>query len=133
MVLNRFDTCSSRFSTLKWLKIFLWVGALISTVKPSIPAIRASFGLLMRKNQLELGNKHGTLLENRRLIQAHYLSYGVYIPINDILIRKRQIKTSISDTYEVNCPETCLQIWVPLKFKFPILGDKVFEWNLTKS
>ncbi len=69
-------------------------------------------------------------VEVRRRVQRHFLSHNVYIPLEDIVI------TAASETepnelallMQKACGRGRLFVWIPLKFRVPITGEKVFEW-----
>ena len=72
--------------------------------------------------------------EFRRREQRYFLDSGVYIPLEDIMFvdqlgRGRQ---NYAVAIRENCsglgPERGLAIWLPLKIKVPLLGERVKEW-----
>ena len=72
-------------------------------------------------------------LDLRRRVQAYYLSYGVYIPLDDILGAPNEPVSSSGHFDRNECHANGLRVWVPLRIKLPLLGEKVYEWCLTKS
>jgi hypothetical protein len=72
--------------------------------------------------------------EFRRKEQRYFLESGIYIPLEDIMFVDQLAKAgkSYSKALKENCSdlndERGLAIWLPLKIKIPLLGERVQEW-----
>lgn len=69
-------------------------------------------------------------LEIRRQLQHHFLSHNVYIPLEDIVITQpaEGEPSELALLMQKACGRGRLYVWIPLKFRVPITGEKVFEW-----
>ena len=73
-------------------------------------------------------------LSTQRKIQKHFLSYGVYIPIDDIVVNMGLNKLdNYNQLHESTCGTAKIYIWLPIKIRFPIIGEKVWEWCLKQG
>jgi hypothetical protein len=113
----------------------LWAAALYVSTHQAVKAAIASAFLLQNSELTNLLNKPQTLaLDGQRFIQRHFLSYGVYIPLEDIVIRgMRSVEPTIVPLMEQSCGEGRAYVWVPLRFQLPAVGEKVLEWCLVKA
>lgn len=70
----------------------------------------------------------------QRKVQKHYLDYGIYIPLDDIILNQDENSaiTQLSLLEQV-CGEGTLYIWVPIRIRIPVLGEKVLEWCLLRK
>jgi hypothetical protein len=72
--------------------------------------------------------------EFRRKEQRYFLDSGIYIPLEDIMFVDQLAKAGKSYTTALkeNCSDLNdvrgLAIWLPLKIKIPLLGERVQEW-----
>lgn len=72
--------------------------------------------------------------EFRRKEQKYFLESGIYIPLEDIMFVDQLAKGG--KTYAMALRESCsglghergLAIWLPLKIKIPLFGERVKEW-----
>ena len=125
----------------KWVRtrfvtalIFSWALALGVSAKDAVPSIRASFAILKQHELWELPRNLEESVDRQRQIQAHYLSYGVYIPLDDIVIGAQDSRSQpLMKPIEGMCGPSSTAIWVPVAFHFPIFGEKVFEWCLART
>ena len=104
--------------------IVTWSGA------PSIMALVATSQLEPIHRNPALDGDDQAILGLRRQIQKHYLNYGVYLPLEDIMLRDQVLKlnASLDNALHRYCSDAVLGIWVPLKFRLPIIGERVVEW-----
>jgi hypothetical protein len=117
-----------------FLVLLLWSGAFAISFKDAIPAIRASYAILNSENFWDPSKNLEESISRQRQIQAHYLSYGVYIPLDDIVIGAHVSNTQpLMKSIEGVCGPGVTAIWVPVPFHFPIFGEKVFEWCLVRT
>lgn len=111
-----------------------WALALGVSVKDAVPPVRASLALLKQKDVWQIPKNLEESLDRQRQIQAHYLSYGVYIPLDDIVIGAQDSRSQpLMKPIEGICGSTTPAVWVPVAFHFPIFGEKVFEWCLVRT
>lgn len=109
----------------------LWISAASISMHDAVNPIQASIALLRSNDFERLLSSGAPLLDTQRTIQAHYLSYGVYIPLDDIVMNAQE-KQPLRELLESACKPGRATIWVPLKFHIPLAGEKVFEWCLVK-
>lgn len=138
---SRERNMSNSSGTKNWAKarfvtalILSWAIALAVSAKDAVPPLRASFAILKQTDLWEIPKSLEESLDRQRQIQAHYLSYGVYIPLDDIVIGAQDTRSQpLLASIEGVCGPGSTAIWVPVAFHFPILGEKVFEWCLVRT
>ena len=122
----------------RWLKSLFWAAllalpTLAALVWSCFPAILASWAVVshdpptMTKDDW-LNPAH--VLELRRQIQKHFLANRVYIPLDDI-VAPSPLGAEPGDALllmQKACGHGRLYVWIPLKFKVPLTGEKVIEW-----
>lgn len=66
----------------------------------------------------------------RRGLQRCLSDHDVYIPLEDIRWNDNGLLTSFDSswTMQIQCDRARLHVWVPLRFKLPVIGEKVIEW-----
>ena len=108
------------------------LAALYSSSKPALDAFWASHTIGSSLNLSDLSQS--PVLSSKRKIQRHYLDYGIYIPIDDIILDLEEgDQISQSKMLRKVCGEGNAYVWVPLRFRLPLIGEKVFEWCLTMN
>jgi hypothetical protein len=119
----------------RWWLAPLWATALYVSTHQAAKAAIASALLLNNPELSTLLQKPQTMaLDGQRFIQRHFLSYGVYIPLEDIVIRGvTSVEPTIVPLMEQSCGEGQAYVWVPLRFQLPVVGEKVLEWCLVKA
>lgn len=111
-----------------------WVIALGLSARDAVPSLLASFTILKQSAVWETPKNLEESLHRQRQIQAHYLSYGVYIPLDDIVLGDHDTRSRpLMTPTEGVCGSSMSGIWVPVAFHFPIFGEKVFEWCLVRT
>lgn len=112
------------------LTIFALFAAAYSSTYPAAKAIYA--GLQFQEGTIK--KYDDDFLTLQREVQKHFLGYGIYIPIDDIILKraKQHNKTYLS-LLKKTCGVGSIYVWVPLKFRIPIIGEKVIEWCLLKK
>lgn len=111
----------------------LCIAVYVSTSQ-SIKAFIASAHFLIDLDESSLLNSEGSDLNQKRLIQKHFLRYGVYIPIDDVIFANKGPNESLHVQFlQATCGQASLYIWVPLKFRLPLAGEKVSEWCLATN
>lgn len=125
----------SRKLRVRWWLAPLWATALYVSTHQAAKAAIASAFLLQNSELTNLLNKPQTLaLDGQRFIQRHFLSYGVYIPLEDIVIRgMTSVEPTLVPLMQQSCGEGRAYVWVPLRFQLPVVGEKVLEWCLVKA
>ena len=94
------------------------------------PAMKASIASYFLPKSLVFRNiqKASEPLIQKRALQKYYLSWDVYIPLDDIVISdERMIDHSLLKVLKSSCGVGRVFVWVPLRFHIPILGEKVLE------
>jgi hypothetical protein len=72
--------------------------------------------------------------EIRRSIQGHFLSHRIYIPTEDIVIRKAEGNDlEILKLLAETCGLADIYIWVPIRYRLPLVGEQTLEWCLAKT
>lgn len=119
----------------RWWLAPLWATAFYVSTHQAAKAAIASALLLQNQELTSLLKKPQTIaLDGQRFIQRHFLSYGVYIPLEDIVIRgMTSVEPTIVPLMEQSCGEGQAYVWVPLRFQLPVVGEKVLEWCLVKA
>jgi len=76
-------------------------------------------------------------LKNARKVQLHFLKYRVYIPLEDIIISTEELTSSSYESQKKPPKKSILWcnleksiLWIPIKYKVPIVGERVFQWCL---
>jgi hypothetical protein len=124
-----------RKSRFRWWLAPLWATALYVSTHQAAKAAIASAFLLQNPELTTIINKPQSIAQDsQRFIQRHFLSYGVYIPLEDIVVRgKTSVEPTIVPLMEQSCGEGQAYVWVPLRFQLPVVGEKVLEWCLVKA
>lgn len=85
-----------------------------------------------RKSQIQVNEIVRT--DFRRSQQKYFLDYGIYVPLEDIMYvdqlpsgGERYADALISSCAGLR-PGDGIAIWLPLKIKLPLIGEKVREW-----
>lgn len=73
-------------------------------------------------------------IEYKRSEQKFFQSYGLYLPLEDIMFIAQLPSggTRYADALRRTCSGVIagsgIAIWLPLKIKLPLVGERVFEW-----
>ena len=78
-------------------------------------------------------------VELRRHLQKHFLNHNVYIPMEDIVVANpnetdqghagnERNPANVAMLMQKACGKGRLYVWIPLKIRVPISGEKVIEW-----
>jgi hypothetical protein len=114
-----------------------WVIAILVVAVWSSSASLAVFWATTRhppisRMALRLGEPE--LTEFKRSEQKFFLDYGLYVPIDDIMFVGQLPSggTRYAEALARSCSGimagTGIAIWLPLKLKLPLLGERVLEW-----
>ncbi len=121
------------------LKKLYWSGILLTafvicSIWTSYPALRvtwAAFNLTIPTYSMDEWEASEITSEIRRIVQNHFLKHKIYIPHEDITIVTDQIyddNMRLSALTERACGLGQVFVWMPVAFKLPIVGHKVYEW-----
>lgn len=99
----------------------------------TLDAVKALFAVSTLKSFTELidaASNPQEMLKIRRSIQKHFLNSGVYVPMEDIVVASlnKENTSRLNFLMEKACGKGKLYIWVPIRFKWPIIGERVFDW-----
>jgi len=99
-----------------------------------VQALLASADLRLDQEPDSLLDSSDFELQQKRLVQQHFLKFGIYIPIDDVIVNDRNL---VDEPYrsmlEKSCGSGRLFVWVPIKFRLPLIGEKIVEWCLVKK
>jgi hypothetical protein len=114
-----------------------WLIALSSLVSWSTSECLVAFWATARHKaipKVKAALQEPDLTDFRRSEQKYFLDYGIYIPLPDIMFTAQlplggaryanALKRSCSGVQTGNG----VAIWLPLKIKLPLVGERVFEW-----
>jgi hypothetical protein len=112
---------------LAFLTVFLWSTS--DSIRVFVATLRHP---ALGKESLNLTEPVRT--EFKRNEQKYFLDYGIYVPLEDIMYVE-QLPSS-GERYAESLKLTCadlsakngMAIWLPIKIKWPLFGERVFEW-----
>jgi hypothetical protein len=69
-------------------------------------------------------------LKARRHLQRYLSDHNAYVPLEDIGWEDEGLVRESASGWAMqrHCDRARLHAWVPLRFKIPIIGEKVVEW-----
>ena len=112
-----------KFNTKRYNRIILTFSLSLCIFWSTAPGLKtaiASAAYLL--NNDETPESFLTPLSTQRKIQKHFLSYGVYIPIDDIVVNMGLNKLdNYNQLHESTCGTAKIYIWLPIKIRFPII------------
>lgn len=117
------------FATFLLTPFFL---ASLWTAAPALRALYAAKNLQVSPSEITSGTQNPQkALELRRKVQKAFLDQNVYIPFEDIFFFE-QLALAERDTFvnyvRQNCSRGEFFVWIPIKFRLPIIGDRIIEW-----
>lgn len=121
------------------IAILPWLIALGWTFAPSVRALLASIDLELTPSVIQLNGDGSTSTSVKRQIQRHYREYGIYVPLEDIYFSSeaKESNARLSFLMQKACGRATLYVWIPLRLRLPLEGEKVFDWcwkfNPTKA
>ena len=124
MTLRALELRMAATSALALLPVIL---VLVWSFEPSIRAMLAVMAFPSSGSELAESN----VQEAKRTIQNHFRKYDVYIAVTDIvaiLDSYSDDNNQVRDWTESVCGSANLYVWVPLRVRLPLIGDKVTEW-----
>lgn len=118
--------------------IVLFTPLLAAITWSSIPALKAARGAWTFTTGLKQDFFYARESDPRfikRTVQKHFLSNGVYIPLEDIFTDSRRQKNPTGEILFMRkkCGRGKIYVWVPFKINVPVYGQKVFEWCIRKT
>ncbi|MGE0171515.1 MAG: hypothetical protein AB7T49_01970 [Oligoflexales bacterium] len=104
------------------------VPILVGVLWTTFPALRslAAMGTLKLKGRSGF-EEHLDSLDLKRAIQKHFLYYGTYIPLEDIALENELVGDEILSGVRRYCGKATLYVWVPYRFRLPVLGETLTE------
>lgn len=94
------------------------------------PIVKTFFATSSITRLQKNGIIYSPLNEQKRKLQFHFSRYGIYVPFNDI-ISKSSLLITEQKIYKDHIKifgRSNIYIWLPLKIRIPLLGEKVYEW-----
>ena len=97
------------------------------------PAVMAMAGV-MAQEPLKLADADLVdathVFTTKRAIQKHLLSFATYVPLEDIVAASPRDVASgdLSLLMQKACGRGKLFVWIPLRIRLPIVGERVYEW-----
>jgi hypothetical protein len=114
--------------------ISLCLAALHLSVAQPVQVLFATTELILDPQYDSLVESNVAELKQQRRIQQLYLKYGIYVPLDDIVIRQGENGPSpYMALLEKACGRGQLYIWIPLKFQLPLIGERISEWCLVRT
>lgn len=112
------------------LMILPTVFAIYWTTIPALLAVVAISRFPIPNPQESEWEDKRRVLEVKRRIQKHFLDYSVYLPMEDIIVPVSlgDERTELSFLMQNTCGRATLYVWIPFKFRLPLIGDKVIDW-----
>lgn len=111
-----------------WIFLIPVLACIAWSSMPAIKALGAAFALKWDDSSLSMDKP----LETRRRIQKRFLKQDVYIPLEDITLADGNGAADGDYLFVMrkNCGQGRIFVWVPLRFRLPLTGEKVREWCL---
>jgi len=107
--------------------------AIVWTVLPSLKSWVAATIFEQQTISASAWETHTDFHELKRSIQRHFLNYDVYVPLED-MIQGLPPQGSAAKASELSllmqkaCGQATLYVWIPIRFRIPLIGDRVTEW-----
>ena len=98
--------------------------------KDALFAVVGSWTLDVAAHEITENSSPRELLTYRRRIQKHFLKLKTYIPMEDIVIPSEAgtANDRLKKLMRKACGKGTIYIWIPLKFRWPIAGERVIDW-----
>lgn len=117
-----------------WVEGLSWCLAILSIALwsswPAVKALSAALELKKISKQSVIQGSDSVKLEIQRNLQKHFLEFGVYVPLEDIMFTERVTEANPELEATVNrvCGNAPLVVWIPLQFRLPLVGERSLEW-----
>lgn len=110
------------------LSLLPTIAVLIWTLRPPLQAITAAYMI----TPVTMSNQpmdEVTWVDFRRGLQKHFSGYGLYIPMEDIIVSDPNlVGQELTQFMQKACGDGTLYVWVPLKMRLPIYGTMIWDW-----
>ncbi len=104
------------------------LGVAFWTVAPSVKAVVAAYMITPVAMPGQPFDDLGWV-DFRRQLQKHFSSYGLYIPMEDIIISDADlVGQELPQFMRAACGDGLLYVWIPLKMRLPVYGSVVWDW-----
>lgn len=98
------------------------------TLMPPLRAVAAAYMITPVKMAKEPMDELGWV-DFRRHLQKHFSSYGLYIPMEDIIVSDPNlVGRELTQFMQNACGDGSLYVWIPLKMRVPVYGTVVWDW-----
>lgn len=100
------------------------------SAEPALQATYAAWKYNLTPIDTDRLNNSINQVNTKRQIQKHFLRDNIYIPLEDIILITDFLEkqSNLSFFMQNACGRGRIYVWVPLKFRLPIIGDRVFDW-----
>jgi hypothetical protein len=106
--------------------------ALIWSTWPTLSAVVAVVSLRTPALYADEWSDADKVVEVKREIQKHFLNNHVYLPVEDIVTVSdsggEKASGTLAELMKRACGKGNIYIWIPLRFRVPLVGDRIFEW-----
>jgi hypothetical protein len=132
--MNRAAELKSQSLIRPWVEGLSWAVAagviLTWSAFPAWRAVVATFTLKPVSRESIVQGSENVRLEIQRSLQKHFLDYGIYVPLEDIVFTQyvSQTNADLESIVKKVCGSAPLVMWVPLQFKLPLIGERSVEW-----
>jgi hypothetical protein len=118
----------------KLIKLLLlfspFVAAIFWTTAPAISGLDSIYSFPSKLVQnLDTSGEQSDLWY-RRKIQKHFLNSRVFISMDDIITVNKEMEKNDDGVrlLRKSCGDSSLYIWVPFRFRLPLLGERIYEY-----
>lgn len=97
---------------------------------PSLRAVSAALTLAGASSSIVAEGTDQLHLELQRDVQKHFLIYGVYIPLEDIMLTQHLTERNkdLESVLRQTCGSSRFALWLPLVVRIPLVGERSSEW-----
>ena len=106
------------------------VVALLWSFWPCLCAVLGAVTLPAASHNVVFDGSEQMQLELQRGVQKHFLIYGVYVPLEDILFTQRLAVANkeLEPVLRKTCGNSRFALWLPLIVRIPLVGERSSEW-----
>ena len=110
--------------------VFAILVALIWSFWPSLCAVSGALTLPGANPSIVVDGSEQMQLELQREVQKHFLIYGVYVPLEDIMFTQRLVMANkdLEPLLRQTCGNSRFALWLPLVVRIPLVGERSSEW-----
>lgn len=111
----------------------LLAAILVAAIWSLWPALRSTVAALSLPHvdpDIVTKGSESVQLELQRSVQKHFLTYGVYLPLEDIMFSARLLESNkeLEPALRRACGDSKFAVWLPLIVRFPLIGERSTEW-----